>query len=155
VRFSPQDDVWMMRALRLARHAGARGEVPIGAVVIRGGVVLGAASNRSVRAHDPTAHAEIAALRRAARSARNYRLTGAVLYVSLEPCLMCYGAMVHARLAGVVYGAADPKVGVLSTLFGNGAPRGLNHRFEARGGLRAQESARLLRDFFRVRRTRE
>jgi tRNA(adenine34) deaminase len=152
VRFSPQDDVWMTRALRLARAAGARGEVPIGAVVVRGGAVLGAAGNRSVRAHDPTAHAEIGALRRAARRIGNYRLTGAVLYVSLEPCLMCFGAMVHARLGAVVYGAADLKVGVLSTLFRHGVPKGLNHALEARGGLRAAESTALLRDFFRERR---
>lgn len=142
----------MTRALRLARAAGARGEVPIGAVVVRAGARLGAAANRSLRAHDPTAHAEIGALRRAARTIGNYRLTGAVLYVSLEPCLMCFGAMVHARLAAVVYGAADPKVGVLSTLFRHGGPKGLNHVLETRGGLRADESAALLRDFFRARR---
>jgi tRNA(adenine34) deaminase len=145
------DGAWMGRALRLARAAAARGEVPIGAVVVAGGRLLGGGSNRPIGARDPSAHAEMIALRRAARAAGDYRLGGAVLYVTLEPCLMCLGAMVHARVARLVYGAPDPKVGATALLR---TPRaaGLNHRVRVEGGVRAAESARLLREFFRARR---
>jgi tRNA(adenine34) deaminase len=141
----------MERALRLARAAGRRGEIPVGAVVLRAGVVLGAAGNRSIAAHDPCGHAEIGALRRAARRAGNYRLPGALLVVTLEPCLMCLGAMVHARIGGLVYGARDPKIGAVSSLAAP-ALAGLNHRFPVHGGLREEECAALLRGFFRTRR---
>jgi tRNA(adenine34) deaminase len=142
----------MARALRLARAAGRRGEIPVGAVVLRAdGEVLGAAGNRSVAAHDPTAHAEIAALRIAARRAGNYRLTGSILVVTLEPCLMCLGAMVHARLGALVYGARDPKIGAVGSLAAP-ALAGLNHRFPVHGGVREAESAALLRGFFQERR---
>jgi tRNA(adenine34) deaminase len=142
----------MDAALRLARAAGRRGEVPIGAVVVTGGRIVGRGANRPIGAHDPTAHAEIVALRRAAHAARNYRLAGATLYVSLEPCLMCLGAMVHARIDRLVFGARDPKVGATSLL--KRARRGLNHRFEVRGGVRAAESTALVLAFFRERRRR-
>ena len=146
----------MGRALRLARASALRGEIPVGAVVLRDGVVLGAAGNRSIASHDPTGHAEIRALRRAARRAGNYRLTGATLVVTLEPCLMCLGAMVHARIGGLVYGARDPKIGAVSSAAGTswGRAAGLNHRFPVRGGVRGEESASLLRDFFQSRRRR-
>jgi tRNA(adenine34) deaminase len=137
-------------ALRLASAAAAAGEVPVGAVVVARGRAIGRGANRPVAARDPTAHAEIVALRRAARASRSYRLTGATLYVTLEPCLMCLGAMVHARLGRLVYGASDPKVGAVSLL--ESRARGLNHRFPADGGVRAAECAVLLRAFFRARR---
>lgn len=145
------DPVWMGAALRLARASGKRGEVPVGAVVVAGGRVLGRGRNRPVGSCDPTAHAEITALRRAGRRTRNYRLAGAVLYVTLEPCLMCLGAMVHARIGRLVFGAPDPKVGATAWLRGRRAGR-LNHRFAVRGGVRADECAALLREFFRARR---
>ncbi len=141
----------MGAALRLARAAGKRGEVPVGAVVVASGRIVGRGRNRPIESSDPTAHAEILALRRAARQARNYRLTGATLYVTLEPCLMCLGAMVHARIGRLVYGAPDPKVGATAWLRGRRA-RGLNHRIEVSGGVRADECAALLKEFFRARR---
>jgi len=141
----------MDRALGLARAAGRRGEIPVGAVVLRDGEILGAAGNRSVTAHDPTGHAEIAALRRAARRAGNYRLPGSILVVTLEPCLMCLGAMVHARIGALVFGARDPKIGAVASL-ATPALAGLNHRFSVHGGVRDAECAALLRDFFRARR---
>ena len=143
----------MERALRLARAAARRGEVPVGAGVVEAGRVIGAGSNRPIAASDPTAHAEIVALRRAARSRRNYRLTGATLYVTLEPCLMCLGAMIHARIGRLVFGARDPRVGAVA-LTADRRASGLNHRFEVLGGVRREESARLLRAFFRARRGR-
>ncbi len=145
------DRTWMARALRLARAAGARGEVPVGALVVAEGRLLGSGANAPLGRVDPTAHAEIVALRRAAKGARNYRLTGATLYVTLEPCLMCLGAMVHARIGRLVYGAGDPKVGAVA-LLRRRRLAGLNHRIEAAGGVRADESAALLREFFRSRR---
>ena len=137
----------MAAALRLARAAGRRGEVPIGAVVVSGGRITGRGANRPIGARDPTAHAEVTAIRRAARAAGDYRLRGATLYVTLEPCLMCLGAMVHARIDRLVFGARDPKVGSTSLL--RKARRGLNHRFEIEGGVRAEECAAALRGFFR------
>ena len=147
------DVAWMGRAIRLARAAAARGEVPVGAVVVAGRRVVGRGSNRPIRSNDPTAHAEIVALRRAGRSLRNYRLEGATLFVTLEPCLMCLGAMVHARIARLVYGASDPRVGATTLLRGRRAV-GLNHRFEVAGGVRGPECAALLKEFFRSRRRR-
>ncbi len=142
----------MATALRLARAAGRRGEVPVGAIVVSGGRIAGRGANRPIGARDPTAHAEITAIRRAARAEGNYRLTGATLYVTLEPCLMCLGAMVHARIGRLVFGARDPKVGSTSLL--RKARRGLNHRFEIEGGVRAEECAAALRAFFGGRRAR-
>ncbi|HZM69400.1 MAG TPA: tRNA adenosine(34) deaminase TadA [Candidatus Cryosericum sp.] len=147
-----EDRAWMQRALRLARDAGRRGEVPIGAVLVLHGRAIGAGSNRTLRSLDPTAHAEIVALRRAARVVGNHRLTGATLYVTLEPCLMCFGALVHARIGRLVHGARDPKVGAISSLRSRGYPAGLNHRFAAEGGVLADDCAALLRRFFKARR---
>jgi len=141
----------MGAALRLAGTAGRKGEVPIGAIVIVSGRVIGRGANRPVGARDPTAHAEIIALRRAARKTRNYRLGGATLYVTVEPCLMCLGAMVHARIDRLVYGARDPKIGATRLLRQARAAR-LNHRFKLTGDVRAGECASLLRDFFRGKR---
>ena len=141
----------MGAALRLAGAAGRRGEVPIGAVVVVSGRVIGRGANRPVGARDPTAHAEIIALRRADRKTRNYRLGGATLYVTLEPCLMCLGAMVHARVRRLVYGARDPKIGATRLLRQAGAAR-LNHRFQVTGDVRAEECVSLLRGFFREKR---
>ena len=145
------DTAWMKRAIRLARAAGGRGEVPVGALVVLGDRVVGRGSNRPIAARDPTAHAEIVALRRAARSIGNYRMPGATLYVTLEPCLMCLGAMVQARIARLVFGAPDPKVGATALLRARRAA-GLNHRFAIAGGVLGAECAALLREFFRGRR---
>ncbi len=141
----------MGAALRQARAAGRSGEVPVGAVVVAFGRIVGRGANRPVGARDPTAHAEVNALRRAARRLRNYRLGGATLYVTLEPCLMCLGAMVHARIQRLVFGARDPKIGATRLVSGPGARR-LNHRFEVTADVRAAECAALLRGFFRDRR---
>ena len=141
----------MRLALELAALARDLGEVPIGAVVVKDGVVVGRGSNRPIRSSDPTAHAEIVALREAALAASNYRLGGAVLYVTIEPCLMCVGAIVHARVATVVYGADDPKGGAVRTLIDPGSLP-LNHRFEAVPGVLADDCRALVQDFFRSRR---
>jgi len=140
----------MERAIRLARAAERRGEVPVGAIVVEGERIIGRGSNAPVHSSDPTAHAEIIALRRAGRAASNYRLAGTTLYVTLEPCLMCAGAMVHARIARLVYGARDPRAGAASLL--RRRP-GLNHRIGITGGVEAPRCAALLRDFFRRRRS--
>jgi tRNA(adenine34) deaminase len=143
----------MRMALAEARAAAAAGEVPVGAVVVSGGEVIGSGRNSGVSLSDPTAHAEILALREAGQKLAVPRLPGAVLYVTLEPCLMCLGAAVHARVAELVFGAADPQVGA-TELFASvpvGRP-GLNHQVILRGGLCADESAVLLREFFRARR---
>ena len=134
------DAAFMQRALELARQAEAEGEVPIGAVVVANGVIAGEGWNRPIAAHDPTAHAEIQALRAAARNLGNYRLTGATLYVTLEPCDMCVGAMFHARIARVVYGAKDPKKLVLK------------NQVAIEGGVLADECGALLTRFFAARR---
>ena len=139
-------------ALRLARRAAAVGEVPIGAVVMRDGVIIGRGWNRPRRRHDPTAHAEIVALRAAARAAGNYRLPGTTLVVTLEPCLMCLGAMLHARVARLVYGASDPKLGGATRVRRWAASGVFNHHFAIRGGVRREACAALLREFFRSRR---
>lgn len=141
----------MGRALRLAARAAAAGEVPVGAVVVRGGEIVAQGSNRPVAASDPTAHAEIVALRRAARKAANYRLPDCDLFVTVEPCAMCLGALVQARIRRLVYGAADPKAGAVFSTMRFPFDR-LNHRPEIVAGMRADESAGLLREFFRSRR---
>ena len=143
---------YMELALEQAHLGLEAGEVPIGAVVVAGGEVVSRAFNRPIGACDPTAHAEILALREAAQVVGNYRLTGAVLYVTVEPCLMCVGALVHARVGEVVYGAAEPKTGALvSTVAGLDIP-GLNHRFAVTGGVREAECRDLIQRFFRERR---
>lgn len=146
------DEAFMRRALALAQEAAARGEVPVGAVVVRDGVVVGEGFNQPISAQDPTAHAEVVALRDAARRIGNYRLVDCTLYVTVEPCLMCCGALVHARVRDVVYGADEPKAGsVRSRLAALELPH-LNHRVAARSGVLAAECAALMSDFFRARR---
>ena len=143
----------MRAALELAERAGAMGEVPVGAVVVQEGTILGRGWNHPINAHDPTAHAEIVALRDAARHLGNYRLTGCDLYVTLEPCVMCAGAILHARIARVVYGAADPKTGACGSvvdLFSHGR---LNHHATVSSGVLGAEAGALLQRFFAARRS--
>jgi len=146
------DNVFMGQALDQAREAERAGEVPIGAVVVREGVVIGQGGNRTIRDCDPTAHAEMVALRAAARAAGNHRLTGASLYVTIEPCAMCAGAMVQARLQRVVYGADDPKGGAVRSCFVVLESAQLNHRVEVTHGVLAEECAALMQAFFASRR---
>ncbi len=146
------DDIYFMKlALESAWDAERRDEVPIGAVVASEGVLLGRGHNCPITSNDPTAHAEVQALRAAGAWTRNYRLTGATLYVTLEPCLMCFGALVHARVARVVFGAPDPKVGV-SRWASNLEGLALNHTIEFQGGLLEAECREQLQSFFRRRR---
>ena len=149
----PSDADYMREALVLARAAAERGEVPVGALVVRGGTVLGSGANCPIHSHDPTAHAEIEALRAAAGRAGDYRLTGATLYVTLEPCIMCAAALVHARVARVVFGAWDPKAGGAGSIADVFAIRELNHRVDVFGGVLADECGTLLSEFFRARRS--
>jgi tRNA(adenine34) deaminase len=142
----------MRYALNRARQAAARGEVPVGAVLVQNGELLAEGFNEPIEAHDPTAHAEIVALRRGATALRNYRLTGTTLYVTIEPCLMCVGAMVHARIGRLVYGAPEPKAGAIESAFRALDHPSLNHRFEITGGVLAEASRALMRDFFQGRR---
>jgi tRNA(adenine34) deaminase len=142
----------MQQALVLAREAAAAGEVPVGAVVVRGGEIIGRGRNAPVAQHDPTAHAEIAALRAAALAVGNYRLDGCELFVTLEPCAMCTGAMLHARLQRVVYGAADPKTGAAGSVLNLFGEQRLNHQTQVQAGVLAQECASLLAEFFQSRR---
>ena len=142
----------MQSALELARRAAAAGEVPVGAVVVRDGEVIGRGGNRPVSDCDPSAHAEIVALREAGRTAGNYRLAGSELYVTLEPCAMCVGAMLHARLARLVFGAYDDKAGAAGSVLDLATERRLNHRIEVNGGLLADECGALLAEFFAARR---
>jgi len=146
------DHHWMQRALALARHAEQHGEVPVGAVVVLDGDVVGEGWNHNIRGNDPSAHAEVQALREAGRRVGNYRFPGATLYVTLEPCVMCAGAIIHARLARVVYGARDPKTGAAGSMFDTLISDRHNHRVEVAAGVLADESAELLRAFFRRRR---
>jgi tRNA(adenine34) deaminase len=139
-------------ALEEARAAGAAGEVPVGAVVLRDGVVVGRGQNRVLRDLDPTAHAEIVAMREAARKLSNYRLIGCELFVTLEPCAMCAGAMIHARLDRLVFAAADPKAGAVSSVLEVLNHPLLNHKMLVDCGELAEESGELLRSFFRERR---
>lgn len=148
------DHYWMGHALAMAGEARAHDEVPVGAVLVRGGEIIAHGRNRAIADHDPTAHAEMVALRRAGRALANYRLPGTVLYVTLEPCPMCAAALVHARVRRVVYGAADPRVGAGGSVFQLLANPAMNHRIESTGGVRAEECASLLRRFFEVRRGR-
>ena len=139
-------------ALRQADNARKAGEVPIGAVVVLDDRVIGEGFNQPISSHDPTAHAEVVALRAAAKSAGNYRLTDATMYVTVEPCLMCVGALVHARIALVVFGAAEPKAGALHSMTRAHELPGLNHRLEIIDGVLADESRSLLQTFFQARR---
>jgi len=150
-----QDDAdqhWMCRALELAVQGAAAGEVPVGAVLVREGRVIGEGYNWPIAAQDPSAHAELLALRAACRNVGNYRLPGTRLYSTLEPCPMCAGALVHARVAGLVYGARDPKWGACGSVLDIPGCAGLNHRPQVRGGVLEAEAAALLQEFFRARR---
>lgn len=149
---SATDTVMMRHALLLARRARERGEVPVGAVVTYQGRIVGEGWNRPIGEHDPSAHAEMVALRAAAKRIGNYRLTDTTLYVTLEPCVMCAGAIVHARVGTLVYGASDPKAGAVHSVYDViGAPR-LNHVVQWRGGVLEAECGEMLRGFFRERR---
>ncbi len=141
----------MKLALALARKAAVRGEVPIGAVVVKDGKILARGYNQPIRRNDPTAHAEIIALRKAAKKLGNYRLTGCDLYVTVEPCAMCLGAALNARIRNLIYGAADPKAGAVRSLLRFPVEK-TNHRMAVTGGVLAGESAQLLKEFFRSRR---
>lgn len=142
----------MRRALELAQRAADTGEVPVGAVLVRGDEVIGEGWNQPIGTRDPTAHAEVLALRAAAARVDNYRLVDSTLYATLEPCPMCAGALVHARVARVVFGAVDPRAGAAGTVFDLLRSAALNHRAEVVGGVLAEECAALLRSFFRTRR---
>jgi tRNA(adenine34) deaminase len=146
------DEKFMREALALAGEAAAAGEVPVGAVLVKDGRVIGRGSNRPITSSDPTAHAEIVALREAAAAEGNYRLPGCELYVTLEPCAMCVGALVHARLSRVFYGAKDPKTGACGSIADLPAIAHWNHHGKFEGGMLAEECSAVLRDFFAARR---
>jgi tRNA(adenine34) deaminase len=150
--FTAEDHLYMREALAFARIAFSEQEVPIGAVVVRDGKMLGRGRNRREALHDPTHHAEIEAIREAAQAVGSWRLEGATLYATLEPCAMCAGAAVNARLARIVFGCADPKSGYCGTLGNIPQDARLNHRSSVEGGLLADESSELLRLFFQARR---
>ena len=142
----------MRRALELAAQAAMAGEVPVGALLVRDGQVIAEAGNRPITSHDPTAHAEIQVLRRAGQRLGNYRMPGTTLYVTLEPCPMCAGAIVHARISRLVFGAADPRTGAAGSVYNLLQSPSLNHRAQITGGILSAQSAELLQTFFRARR---
>jgi tRNA(adenine34) deaminase len=149
-----EDTALMREALSEASLGASKGEVPVGAIVVLHGKVIGRGHNLPISTKDPTAHAEILAIREAARNVGAYRLPGAILYVTLEPCVMCVGAMIQARIATIKYGARDEKAGALGSVYDIGRDGCLNHRIEVIGGLMADECAAILRDFFKDRRSR-
>jgi tRNA(adenine34) deaminase len=146
------DEQWVRAALACAAEAAENGEVPVGAIVLFQGTIVGRGQNRVLRDHDPTAHAEIVAMREAGRTLGNYRLTDCELYSTLEPCAMCAGAMIHARISRLVYGAADPKAGAAGSVLSVLNHPQLNHRVEVTGGVLAEECGAMLRAFFLERR---
>ncbi len=146
------DSPFMREALLLAAEAARIGEVPVGAVVVRDGQIIGRGHNQPIAAHDPTAHAEIVAIRDAAQRAGNYRLPGAEVYVTIEPCAMCVGALVHARIATVLFGATEPKAGALESTQRAHEHSALNHRMSVVSGVLARECAEIVQQFFRERR---
>ena len=146
------DEEFMTQALELARKAQAEGEVPVGAVVVKEGAVIGRGYNRPISSHDPSAHAEMVALREAAAHVGNYRLSGCDLFVTLEPCLMCAGAIMHARIERLVYGARDPKTGACGSVIDLFGDTRLNHHAQVKGNVLADESRALLQAFFGARR---
>lgn len=150
-----RDETFMRAALALAEEAGRAGEVPVGAVIVRDGVIVGRGSNRPVAEHDPAAHAEIIALRDAGGAIGNYRLAGCSLFVTVEPCVMCAGAIMHARIERVVYGARDPKTGACGSIVDLFADRRINHHTEVAEGVLAEACGGLLSRFFAERRTTE
>lgn len=146
------DDDFMQIALDLAQQAAEAGEVPVGAIVVKDGEIIGRGSNAPITTHDPTAHAEVRAMRDAAQHLGNYRLVGCTLYVTLEPCAMCSGAIQHARIAKVIYGASDPKTGACGSVVNLMAEPKLNHHTDIRGGILAEECGMILSKFFSARR---
>jgi tRNA(adenine34) deaminase len=146
------DEHWLTQAIALARRAEQVGEVPVGAVIVLDNKVIGEGWNQPISACDPTAHAEIVALRHAAKTVSNYRLVNATLYVTLEPCVMCLGAIIHARIKNVVYGADDPKAGAIKSAFELLVANRFNHHLEWQNGICADECATLLKNFFEKRR---
>lgn len=148
------DEDFMAEALRLAREGGSAGEVPVGAVVVKDGEIIGRGFNAPISRHDPTAHAEIVALRDAARATGNYRLPGCELFVTLEPCVMCAGAIIHARISRVVFGARDPKTGASGSVVDLFGEQRLNFHATVKEGVLAQECSALLSSFFAARRGR-
>ena len=149
------DAALMREALELAKQAEAAGEVPVGAIVVKDGAIIGRGFNAPISRHDPTAHAEISALREAARHLGNYRLTGCELFVTLEPCAMCVGAMFHARIARVVFGARDPKTGACGSVVNLFGEQRLNHHAEVSGDVLAEECGLMLSSFFAMRRAQQ
>ena len=147
-----EDEQWMTRALELARRAAEAGEVPVGALLVKEGEVVGEGWNRPILNHDPTAHAEVMALRQAGGRIGNYRLVETTLYVTLEPCVMCAGALVHARVKRVVFGAFDPKTGAAGSVFNTLQAPEHNHFIECQGGVLGEACGELLKSFFRQRR---
>lgn len=143
---------WMQQALRLARQAESEGEVPVGAVIVLDNKIIGEGWNRPIKSADATAHAEIQALRMACAKVNNYRLPGATMYVTLEPCLMCAGALIHARIETLVYGADEPKTGAAGSNIDAFQLTNLNHRVKLEGGVLADECSALLKQFFQSRR---
>ena len=152
-RYTDDDLRWMRRAFTLAKMAGSQGEVPVGAVVIKDSEILAEGHNLTQSALDPTAHAEIVTIRAAAIALSDWRLTGCTLYVTLEPCAMCAGALVVSRVSRLVFGARDPKSGMVGSLENLVQETRLNHQLEVTGGVLAEASGKLLQDFFRLRRT--
>jgi tRNA(adenine34) deaminase len=146
------DEYWMRLALALARQAEAANEVPVGAILVREGVMLGQGYNHPITSRDPTAHAEIVALRAAAIRADNYRLPGSTLYVTIEPCTMCVGAMIHARVEQLVFGALEPRAGAVVSRHQLAAHPAYNHQMQVRGGVLEEECATVMREFFRRKR---
>ena len=146
------DHQFMQQAIEQAQLAALEGEVPVGAVLVRDGKVISKAFNQPITHHDPSAHAEMLALRAAAKAEENYRLPGSTLYVTLEPCTMCAGAMLHARLDRVVYGAPDPKTGAAGSVLDVFSSKQINHQTTVEGGVMGEECGQLLRSFFRERR---
>ena len=149
--FSPEDISWMEQALKIAEAAAAQGEVPVGAVLVKDGTIIGSGGNSPIMSQDPTAHAEINALRQAAEEINNYRV-GGTLYVTLEPCLMCMGAIIHSRVERLVFGALDLKTGAAVSVYQIGTDRRLNHTIRIEGGLLEKKCSDLLSDFFKKRR---
>ena len=146
------DRQFMQQAIEQAKLAAVAGEVPVGAVVVRNGEVISKAFNKPISTHDPSAHAEMLALRAAALSEENYRLPGATVYVTLEPCAMCSGAMLHARVDRIVYGATDPKTGAAGSVLDIFSSKQINHQTHVQGGVMGDECGQILRDFFKERR---
>ena len=148
-----KDQQWIAYALELARQAANQGEVPVGAILVQDDKIIGQGHNRPISNCDPTAHAEVLALRDAARQLQNYRLLNTTLYVTLEPCAMCVGAMIHARIQRLVFGALDPRAGAIESVFQIANEAKLNHRFSWQGGVKAAECGLVLKEFFQAKRT--